>query len=374
MLFKDVIGQKKVIQHLIETQQQGRTAHAQLFVGPEGAGGLPLALAYAQYLQCENPQPEDACGRCSACVKMQKLMHIDYHFAFPVIGTGKISNDYLKEWREFLLENPYGTMVQWLQKMKAENQQGNLSKAECVEIMRKLSYTKSEGKYKIMILWLPEYLGKEGNRLLKLIEEPEPDTVFLFVAEQPEKILNTILSRCQPVKIPPIEAQDIERGLQARGCGQQQALRIAQWAEGSWSRALQLLDSPQTDLSQAWLQWMQACQRPTGYPAALSQWLDRVLNEWKWGRKDQLQWIQYGLFFLREMLTLRILGQQDSPRLSAEELVEAKKWKLGVQGYDELIRLLDEYAYFIERNGNPKILFLDLGIKFGRVLRERRGG
>jgi DNA polymerase-3 subunit delta' len=116
---------------------------------------------------------------------------------------------------------------------------------------------------------------------------------------------------------------------------------------------------------------MQACQRPTGYPAALSQWLDRVLNEWKWGRKDQLQWIQYGLFFLREMLTLRILGQQDSPRLSAEELVEAKKWKLGVQGYDELIRLLDEYAYFIERNGNPKILFLDLGIKFGRVLRGR---
>ena len=369
MRFSDLIGQEKLAQHLIETEKRGRTAHAQIFIGSEGRGGLPLALAYAQYLQCEQPLPQDACGQCSACRKMQKFQHLDLHFAFPVIGTNKTSEDFLKEWREAILENPYIKISDWLRAMEAENQQPNLNKQECLRIVRKLSLTKSEGRYKIMILWLPEYLDKEGNRLLKLIEEPEPYTIFILVAEQPDKILNTILSRCQPVNLPPIDLIALEKGLKNLGLSEIQAQQIARRSEGSWTRAMQIWRRSGQDWSKHWLAWLRLCIKPEGFAKNLYQWVEEVIGEEKWGRKDLLEWIQYGAFFLRETLHTDILKQ--SPALEGQEADLARELKLNLQSCAKLLQFLDETAYYVERNAQPKILLMNLGIGFGKILQKK---
>src|SRR4051812_38904572 len=247
MLFKDVIGQSDVKQHLAEMVQQNRLSHALLFLAKPGSGGLPLALAFAQFLVCErvngksasnqqgtslfdldepatpiNPISPftDACGECSACNKARQMVHPDIHFSYPVIpkksGDKPKSTDFISEWREFLLQNPYGNVYDWLQFIGADNKQGNITAEECNDIIRQLSLKSFESEYKILLMWMPEYLGKEGNKLLKLIEEPPANTLFILVAESEGQILQTILSRTQLVKVPQLENADVEAALQAR--------------------------------------------------------------------------------------------------------------------------------------------------------------
>jgi DNA polymerase III subunit delta' len=201
MQFKDVIGQQEVKQHLVEMVQHNRLSHALLFLGREGSGALPLAIAFAQYIVCQKanakPQPagpslfgepepvaapvamNDSCGVCPSCTKAHALVHPDIHFSYPVVtkkaGTPPLSTDYVAEWREFIQQYPYGNVYDWLQFIGAENKQGNITAQECNDIMRKLNLKSFESGYKILVLWMPEYLGKEGNKLLKLIEEPPVD-------------------------------------------------------------------------------------------------------------------------------------------------------------------------------------------------------
>src|SRR5450432_418010 len=224
MPFKNVIAQNLVKQHLIELVKHNRLSHALLFLGPEGSGALPVALAFAQYVVCEkvnglqqsspaaslfvddfrpstiDHRPwSDACGICPACIKAQQFIHPDIHFSYPVIpkkpGDKPVSTDYIAEWREFISQYPYGNAFDWLQFIGAENKQGNITANECNDIIKKLSLKSFESGYKILIMWMPEYLGKEGNKLLKLVEEPPPDTLFILVAENESQILPTILSR-----------------------------------------------------------------------------------------------------------------------------------------------------------------------------------
>ncbi|HNL07509.1 MAG TPA: hypothetical protein PKH93_08045, partial [Chitinophagales bacterium] len=197
MQFKQIIGQTNTKRYLMESAQHDHISHAQLFLGNEGCGALSLALAFAQYVNCSNRQTDDSCGRCSNCKKSQKLIHPDIHYCYPTIGSKAKSTDLLTEWREAVLKNPYMNVFQWLQHLKADNKQGNITAEECEDIIRKLSFTTYEAPYKILLLWMPEYLGKEGNRLLKIIEEPPPNTLFLLVAENANLVLNTILSRTQ---------------------------------------------------------------------------------------------------------------------------------------------------------------------------------
>ena len=201
MQFNELIGLDRSIDRLRSMAQPGRMPHAMLLVGPEGSGKLPLALALAQYLLCEQRTDADACGQCSNCRKLQILQHPDLHFVFPVVGSKMTSDQYLVQWRAALAENPYLNVNDWLQSIGAENKQGNISKEECLAIVKKLSLKSFESRSKVMLIWLPEYLGKEGNRLLKIIEEPPVDTYFILVAQQTELILNTILSRCQLLKV-----------------------------------------------------------------------------------------------------------------------------------------------------------------------------
>jgi DNA polymerase-3 subunit delta' len=208
MQFKEIVGQRAIKQRLMNTVKENRVSHAQLFLGPEGSGSLALAVAYAQYLSCENKQPDDSCGECPSCRKYQKLMHPDLHFSYPFFAKHKDDNalTFIEQWREAFLTYPYLNLDIWRDYLEAENKQANINIAECHQIIKKLSLKPFESTYKILILWLPEYLDKEGNALLKIIEEPQPNTLFLLVAQNQDQILNTILSRTQLVKIPALES------------------------------------------------------------------------------------------------------------------------------------------------------------------------
>src|SRR5688572_28198421 len=216
MLFKDVIGQQDLKRKLIADARKNTVSHAQLLLGPLGHGGLPLALAFSQYLNCENPKEDDSCGVCPSCSKAGKLIHPDIHFSFPFPKVDKKErcDEFIHDWREALQENPYLDLFSWMSRFEAENKQPNIPIRECHDIFHKLSLKAFESPYKVVVLWLPEYLGKEGNSLLKILEEPPDRTVFIFVAENSDMMLPTILSRMQIIKIPHIEYGALEEALQ----------------------------------------------------------------------------------------------------------------------------------------------------------------
>src|SRR5664279_728652 len=228
MLFNEVIGQSEIKIKLRGLVEHNRLSHALLLCAPEGAGGLPLALAFSQYLVCDRVTnsksvsqfPDESCGVCPSCIKASRLIHPDIHYVYPVVvrkpGEKPLSADYITEWREFIVQFPYGTIFDWLQFIQAENKQGNITAQECNEINHKLSLKSFEGGYKILIMWMPEYLRNEGNKLLKLIEEPPPDTLFILVTEDEAKILPTILSRLQNIHLPRPSVPEITDALIAR--------------------------------------------------------------------------------------------------------------------------------------------------------------
>ena len=260
MLFSQVIGQREIKAKLRNLVENNRLSHALLLNAPEGAGGLPLALAFSQYIVCEkisngnpgNPFPEDSCNECPSCQKAAKLIHPDIHYVYPVVsrkpGDKPLSADYISEWREFISLYPYGTIFDWLQQINAENKQGNISAYECNEINRKLSLKSFESGYKILIMWMPEYLGNEGNKLLKLIEEPPPDTLFILVTENEAQILPTILSRVQMIRLPRPRSIEIEEALISRaGVKPEQAHQLAAVSEQNYREALKQLQHGHDD-------------------------------------------------------------------------------------------------------------------------------
>ena len=376
MLFEQVIGQSKVKKRLTANARSGRVPHAQMFIGPKGSGQLAMALAYASYLQCENPGKTDACGSCSACTKSTKYIHPDIHFSYPSVGTNVISTELLKPWREALSENPYLDINNWLDRLGAENKQGNINKDECQDIMRKLGLRIFEGKYKVLVMWLPEYLAKEGNRLLKLIEEPPDNTVFLFAADDTDQILNTILSRCQLVKLDPLSDEDISQSLQQiDGVSRDQSLFAAYLCEGNYNRALQLVSETDTTITNILVNWLRVCN--TGRGKEMVLWAERLAGASafegkKFGRKDQTHFIHYALHFLREITVLCFDKHRDARLLDQEK--ETAQKLAAYLNFDQIrmiVMLLDEVAYFIERNANPKILFLDTSIRIHKIMRQR---
>lgn len=379
MRFQEVIGHQAVKQQLAETYHAGRTAHAQIFMAKPGNGALPLALAYAQFLLCEDPQELDSCGVCSACRKASRWVHPDLHFSYPTVGPKATSTQFIKEWRVALAENPYLNVTQWLQHLGAENKQGNITKDECISIVQRLSFKALEGGFKIMILWLPEFLAKEGNRLLKPIEEPRPNTVFLLVSEQPEKILNTILSRCQLVKIPRLDDEIIQQALEEeQQLPTEQAQRLAQLADGDYNHALNLIHEPEEHWANLFLYWLRVCYK--GHPQGLVQWVEGIVSGKhpekdffvKMGRNEQVAFLKYALHFFKEFLTLQLGKGQLTVRLQKEELATAQNMLqvLSWPQLQQLIVLLDETSYHVERNGNPRILFLDLSIQAHHIFRQ----
>ncbi|HSU52005.1 MAG TPA: hypothetical protein VLJ41_15470 [Segetibacter sp.] len=397
MLFKDVIGQDDVKRHLVEMVQSNRLSHALLFLGKQGSGALPLAMAFAQYVVCEKvngkagapqpgaslfgfdqpaeniqPQLSDACGQCAACNKAAKLVHPDIHFSYPVIskkgGDKPKSTDFIAEWREFVIQSPYGNGYEWLQFIGAENKQGNITAEECNDIIRQLSLKSFESEYKLLVMWLPEYLGKEGNKLLKLIEEPPANTLFILVAESEEQILQTILSRTQLVKVPLLEDAEVEKALIERNqTAPEQARQVAGIAQGNYHEALQLLQHSEEDWLGLLREWMNATLKEK--QLAQVKWVDEVS---KLGREKQKQFLRYYNHLLEQCVRLRILGPNNLSLSEAEKDFAQRLNKIAsVTQQQAIITELDNASYFIERNANGKMLFHALTIKILHIIRDK---
>lgn len=368
MFFSEIIGQSDVKEQLRNMIRGDRMPHALMLLGPSGSGKLPLALAAAQYLLCEDRQAEEPCGRCRACVKAAKFIHPDIHFSFPTVGTNVKSDQFLPQWRDILTTNPYLDINDWYTHIGAENKQGNINKEECNNIIRKLSLKIFEGSHKVLIMWRPEFLGKEGNRLLKLIEEPPENTRFLLIAENQELILNTILSRCQLIKVNALEDQDVIAGLhQKKEISADEAAATAHLANGDFNEALKMTVQREDDHAPLFLEWMRLCYQGNG--VKLVEWVERFAQL---GREPQKQFLHYALHFMREFMLVKVINKTDV-RLRPNELKTATNLTkvMELDQVEQLAGLFSEVSYYIERNANPKVLFLDTSIRMHKIMKRK---
>ncbi|PJJ74728.1 DNA polymerase-3 subunit delta' [Thermoflavifilum aggregans] len=371
MLFSSLINQQKSRDALLQMVKQQRLAHALLLREPEGSGGLLLAIAFATYLMCEQPGDNDACGQCPSCRKMAQLIHPDVHFAFPVVsrkpGSEPTSDDYMQEWREFVREFPYGDLQDWLQLIHAENRQANVTAAECREIVRKLSLKSFEGRYKILIFWLPEYLGQQGNRLLKLVEEPPDDTLMLFVSQQPQRILSTIASRLQTVQLSPLPAEEITQALITRSqADPQMATRIGLAAGGNYRMALRLLHDAHADWLEMLRSWLNAIAKQQ--IPALVQWIDEMGSN-KNGREQQKFFLQYFLNLVEKTIQAHYLLPEQLHLPEAEQdFVNRLKSQFSFSQLCTLSERLNAAIYQIERNAYAKLVFHALTLYMQELL------
>jgi len=369
MQFKKIIGQESIKQQLIQTVAENRVSHAQLFLSCDGSGALPMAIAYAQYINCLNKTAEDSCGECSSCRKYERYIHPDLHFSYPFFAAKdvKIAVDVLEEWRSMLLEDAYFDMDIWRSKLSAENKQANINIAECHDIIKKLSYKAFEGDTKVLIMWLPEYLDKEGNSLLKIIEEPPANTLFILVANNQEQILSTLLSRTQIVKIPKLDYAIVESYLmQEFGLSEHQATEYSFLADGNLIEAKQLVASIQNENADRFAEWLRM-----GYGNKVLDMTGFVEQIAGWGRENQKNFLKYGISFMREC-SLLISGADELVKLPVSALQTAQKLSkhvLDLSMADAIISELEKAHYHIERNANPKILFLDVSLQLVKIIK-----
>lgn len=350
--------------HLVNTVKENRVSHAQLFLGPEGSGSLPLAVAYAQYLNCENRQPADSCGECASCRKYNKLIHPDLHLSYPFFAKHKedTAATFADVWRKTFLSNPYMGMGYWRDQLDAENKQANINIAEAHHIIKKLSLKAFEAKYKVLIMWLPEYLDTQGNALLKLIEEPPESTLFILVAENADKILNTIISRTQLVKINRLDNESVSRYLvDTHGVSAHQANEIAFISNGNLQQAINLLGEDNNGYFDLMVRWLRHCVMDAG--ADIIKVCDEELS--KLGRENQKSFLLYALNMMRQAVLFKA-DMLQMVHLPAAELDFVQKFgkRYQLEQVEEAVRLLEEAHYHIERNANPKIMFLDLSLQF----------
>ena len=368
MQFSDIVGQQEVKQHLIQTVVENRVSHAQMFLGPEGNGGLALALAYAQFISCLDRQPQDSCGECSSCRKYKKLIHPDLHFSYPFFAKHKEDTalKFVAEWREAFLSNPYLSLDEWRNQLDAENKQANINIAECHQIIQKLSLKPFEAEYKVLIMWLPEFLDKEGNTLLKIIEEPPQKTLFLLVAQNQDQILNTILSRTQLVKVPRLQDEEISRFLvEKRGISEVKAEQIAYLSDGSMQSALSFMVGEENDNLQMFREWLQI-----SYADAGAKFIDFTERAAKLGRENQKNFLRFGMNLIRESILI-LSGASNLVHLPKAELEFISKFSgaITLAQAESIIIELEKAHYHVERNANPKILFLDVSLQLVKILK-----
>lgn len=374
MFFKDVIGQETAKQRLIQEVNEGRIPHAQLLCGPEGVGKLPLALAYARYICCTNRGETDACGVCPSCVKFNKLVHPDLHFVFPIVKSAKgkkeVCDDYIAEWRAFVLQNPYFNLNHWLNEMGAENSQALIYAKESDEILRKLSLKSSEGGYKITIVWLPEKMHVVcANKLLKLLEEPPEKTIFLLISEAPDQILQTILSRTQRFNIRKIEEPAIAAVLQTRyGVLQAESLAIAHLANGNFVKALETIHLNEENrlFFDLFVNLMRlSYQRKI---KEMKQWSEQVAGM---GRERQKNLLEYCQRMIRENFIYNF-HQQALSYMTIDEQNFATRFAPFVNERN-VMGIMDELSkaqQHIEQNVNAKMVFFDFSLKMIVLLKQ----
>lgn len=373
MQFKDVVGLTEAKTQLVKNYQRSRVPHAQLFLGPEGAGALPLALAFAQLLLCENPREGDSCGECNHCTKAASLTHPDLHLSFPTVMAATKSDEFVGVWRNAVLENPYISTLDWLriateQVSEGQTKAGNITVEESRNVIRKLGYKTFEAKRKVLVLWRAEYLQSAGNVLLKLIEEPPPETYIILTAHDQNLLLPTIQSRTQMLRLPPLTDREIaDYIIEQSGADETTGRRVARLADGSLSAALSLLNQPAIENAQLFKAWMRCCFRPD--PKQVVAWVDSLASR---SREEQKTFIAYALGYFRESLTLPFnVGQS---RLFEEETEGANylATNLEVEHFQLMAEALDMAAEHLQFNANPKILFTEITLRLIEILEGER--
>ena len=369
MQFKEIIGQEAIKAHLTNSVRTNRISHAQLFLGPEGNGGLALALAYAQFICCDQPLQDDSCGECASCRKYEKLIHPDLHFSYPFFAKHKDDTalSFIEEWRKIFIENPYLGLDAWREQLNVDNKQANINIAECHSIIRKLSLKPFESEYKVLIMWLPEYLEKEGNALLKIIEEPPQKTLFLLVAQNQDQILNTIISRTQIVKIPKLGSEDVAGYLSKKfGTDHEKAQQIAYLSSGNLHAAQNFLSHEENNYHDLFASWLRTCWGNQGLKV-----IDLTENTFaKLGRENQKNLLRYGTNLMRECLLFlaETPGLIHLPDKEMEFIANFSK-VLSLAKAEAISAELEKAYYHIERNANPKILFLDVSLNLVKILK-----
>ena len=374
MLFRDIIGQEATKQQLRQAVREGRIPHAQLFTGISGIGKLQLALAYAQYLNCPNRTEEDSCGTCPTCLQFQHLQHPDLHFAFPIVKTDDYDrcDDYVDTWREIILKKQYFDLDDWHKALGVETKQSMIYEKESQEIIRKLSLKPYGNGYKVMIIWQPEKMNaSSANKLLKLLEEPPAQTVFLLVSEHPELLLTTIQSRVQTIRVPRLPDQTIADALVQKGMAPDQAADIARIANGSYLAARKKADESEENRKE--LNDFIALFRNAYTVGVLRDPLKKyeslkALRKWsldmadsKVGREKQKHFLQYAQQQVRENYIRNIAQPELNYQLAAERDFSVKFAPFIHDGNVEgIMNQLELAERQIEQNGNAKIIFFDL--------------
>ena len=367
----NILGYDTIKNYLKASVEAGRIPHAQLFVAGEGQGGLLMAIAYATLiLSHDNPKAKKQCAQ---------LAHPDLHFAFPTATNNKVKKDpisslFMDAWRTFVKEQPYGSLFDWFVFLDIDKKQANIGVNEAKEITNKLALKSFEGGYKIMIIWMAEKMNVEAsNKLLKLLEEPADKTIFLWVVEDENALLDTIKSRCQILRFPPLSEKAIKEALIARGLADAEATKIALRAQGNFNKALQLMDNKESEEAtfERWfIAWVRTAYRARGNKASIQgllQWSDEINTV---GYETQKQFLQYCAEVFRQALLLNYKANSLVYMQFADPTFQLAKFAPFIHGnnIEAIHNLLEEAQLHVERNGNGKIIFTDLAIKLTRLL------
>jgi DNA polymerase III subunit delta' len=382
MLFSEIIGQEHLKNHLTHSVDNGRIPHAQLFVGKEGTGALPMAIAYAQYVLCNNVQGENENGNQACNLKFNALSHPDLHFAFPVatndvVKKHPVSKLFLEDWRKLLSEQPYCNLFDWYKQLGVDNKQGQIGVDEAHDIIKSLTLKSYEGGYKVMLVWMAEKMNIAcANKLLKLIEEPPNKTVFILIAEDEEQLISTIRSRCQVLHFPPLTGENIKLALIKKyGLDETVATKITHQANGNFNKACDLVyqDSEDLQFEEWFILWIRSAFKAKGNKSAihdLISWSEEISRT---GRETQKQFLHFCLEFFRQAMLSNY--QADSlvfiePKAENFQLENFAPY-VHENNIMDISNELQDAIYHIERNGNSKIILTDLSIKLTRLLHTK---
>lgn len=373
--FKDVVGQEEVKQLLTGSVRSGKVPHALLFTGVSGSGKLPLALAFARYLLCQHPLPDDSCGNCASCRMVDRLAHPDLHFAFPIIkkkaGRDSVCDDFLPQWREMLERDPYVGLQQWMRRIDAGNQQPQIYVRESDEIQRKLSLKSSQGGYKVMLVWLPEKMNVDcANKLLKLLEEPPVKTVFLLVSEQPDMLLSTIVSRTQRVNLHPLSDQEIEGFLRIRySLVEEDARDIAHRSAGSLLKAMENIQLSEENrlCFDLFVNLMRVAYKRD--IRSLKAWSEQVAGM---GRERQKNLLEYCQRMVRENFIMNFRHPEMVYMNPDEESFSVRFAPfINERNIFQIMALLEEAQTHIEQNVSARMVFFDMALRMIVEMKQR---
>ncbi|WP_310377410.1 DNA polymerase III subunit delta' [Flavobacterium sp.] len=382
MQFSEILGQEYIKNHLTKSADLGRISHAQLFVGPEGSGTLPMAIAYAQYVLCNNQNGENTGANESCNIKFQKISHPDLHFVYPTVSTEEVkkspkSIDFITDWRKFIAQNPYGSLFDWYSVLGVQNKQGEIRVDDAGEVLKTLALKSYEGGYKIMIVWMADKMNiPASNKLLKLLEEPPEKTLFILISENEEDIIQTIRSRCQVLHFNGLSEKVISDALVSREQIEPKlALKIAHQAQGNYNKALHLLkdDSEEFPFEQWFVTWVRAAFKAKGNAAAIQDlilWSEQIAVL---GRETQKKFLQFCIEMFRQALLLNYETQSlvyIEPKVEKFKLENFAPFVNG-SNINDIFKELSDAMYHIERNGNAKIILTDLSIKLTRLIHKK---